>query len=404
MHKKIAGHPCNNTRLCANYRSMRTSRKNKLFRIAGIILLMGVGGIAGYWGGYMGFKASASMSGPVVLATVLLIIPLFFIVIAAHEAGHALAGITMKFDFRMYVVGPFLWDKEQTGWRFKWNKNVNTFGGMVICIPPPVDNLSKRFAVYVAGGPLASLILAAFLCGAYMVLSSVSVSGGWFTVMLNLLYIGSVFSAIIFLLTIVPFHTGGFSSDGARMLRLLRGGDTARFEVLLLNIISASMAGIRPAQYNVHSLQLAQALADQLAAPMGVYLQHYFYYHALDTGDLSRAEEHLNMYLDQLDAIPEGIRDSVWIEAVFFHAWFKKDEARAEEYYQRFKPSALTAKALVLAAEASIALLQHHTEKARLLAEQSLAEIPNMMDRGSGIVLKEQMLGLIEQPINNDVG
>jgi hypothetical protein len=38
----------------------------------------------------------------------------------------------MNFDFRMYVVGPLLWDKEEKGWRFKWNKIVNTFGGFVI--------------------------------------------------------------------------------------------------------------------------------------------------------------------------------------------------------------------------------------------------------------------------------
>jgi len=35
----------------------------------------------------------------------------------------------------MYVIGPFLWAKEQNNWLFKWNKNVNTAGGLVICLP-----------------------------------------------------------------------------------------------------------------------------------------------------------------------------------------------------------------------------------------------------------------------------
>ncbi len=376
---------------------MRTKRKNKLFRLAGIIVLMGVGGVAGYWGGYMGFKAAATMSGTEVLATTLLMIPLFFVVIGVHEAGHALAGIAMKFDFRIFVVGPFLWDKERTGWRFKWNKNVNTFGGLVICIPSPVENLSKRFAAYAAGGPFASLLLAAVLYSAHLALEVFDVSAGWFTVVLNLLFIGSVFSGIVFLLTIIPFHSGGFSSDGARIWRLWRGGDAGRFEMLLLNIISDSMAGTRPSQYNMQNLQEAQTLADKLDAPMGIYLQHYFYYQALDTGDLARVEEHLNKYLSQLDAIPEGVRGSVWIEAAFFYTWIKKEDMRARECFQRYKPSALIPKAMVFAAEASIAILQHDREKAGTLARMALEEIPNMMDRGAGVFLKEQMLALVEQ-------
>ncbi|MCU0356664.1 MAG: hypothetical protein MUE95_03715 [Cyclobacteriaceae bacterium] len=382
---------------------MRTKRKNKLLRLAGIIVLMALGGVAGYWGGYMGFKAASTMSGTEVLVTALLMLPLFFVVIGVHEAGHALAGIAMKFDFRMYVVGPFLWDKERTGWRFKWNKNVNTFGGLVICIPSPVENLSKRFAAYAAGGPFASLLLALLLYGAHQALEVFDDSAGWFTVLLSLLFIGSVFSGIIFLLTIIPFHSGGFSSDGARIWRLWRGGDAARFEVLLLNIISDSMAGTRPSQYNMLALEEAQTLADKLDAPMSVYLQHYFYYHALDTGDLKRAEEHLNNYLAQLDAIPEGVRGSVWIEAAFFYAWFKKEDVRATEYHQRYKPSALIPRAIVLAAEASIAALQHDHEKAGLLARHALEEIPNMMDRGAGVFLKEQMLALVEPIVTHKI-
>jgi uncharacterized membrane protein len=84
-------------------------------------------------------------------------VPLFFIVIGVHAAGHAVAGVWVNFDFKMYVVGPFMWEKELTGWKFKWNKNVNTFGGMAICLPVRTENLPIRFSIYAPSGPIASL-------------------------------------------------------------------------------------------------------------------------------------------------------------------------------------------------------------------------------------------------------
>ncbi len=374
---------------------MDATKKNKRVRIAGIVLLILMGGAAGFWGAATGMKAAAALPGEVVAAIALLFIPACFLVIGVHEAGHALAGVAMNFDFRMYVVGPLLWDKETTGWKFKWNKNVNTFGGMVICIPPPSDDLNKRFSAYAAGGPLASFLMAVLAYGAYHVLAGFAVSGAGTIVVSNILYIISILSAIIFIITMIPVHSGGFSSDGARMLRMWRGGDTARFEIMLLNIISASMAGTRPSHYSLEDLEEAQLLAEKIDAPMSVYLQYYFYYRALDNHDVDLAEHHLTRYIEQIEAIPEGVRGSVWIDAAFFYAAVKKDEARAIEYYQLYKPSALIPKAMVLATEAAIANLQNNQEKASLSAQQALAEIPNMIDRGTGLILREKIQELL---------
>lgn len=375
---------------------MDTKQKNKFLRIAGIALLMVMGGAAGYWGAATGMKAAAELPGEVVAAIALLFIPACFLVIGIHEAGHALAGIAVNFDFRMYVVGPLLWDKETTGWKFKWNKNINTFGGMVICIPPPSDDLNKRFSAYAAGGPLASFLLAALAYGAYQVLSGFAPTGAGPIVAGNLLYIISIISAIIFIITMIPVHSGGFSSDGARMLRLWRGGDTARFEIMLLKIISTSMAGTRPSHYSLDDLQEALALAEKIDAPMRVYLQYYFYYRALDNDDVDLAEQHLTAYIGQIEAIPEGVRGSVWIDAAFFYAAIKKDEARAVECFQQYKPSALIPKAIVLATEAAIASLQKDEAKTRTLAQRALAEIPNMIDRGAGILFREKIQAFLK--------
>lgn len=367
---------------------MKKSNKSKI--IVGAVFLI-VGGAAGYFGAKVGGAAAATVPAPVLITLAILFIPAFFFVIALHEGGHALAGVWMNFDFRMYVVGPFMWDKEQSGWKFKWNKNVNTSGGLVICIPVTSENVSNRFSIYAAGGPLASLLTALLAYGIYLgcqQVGFVSQGGQIFTYLWMMI---AFLSAAIFVVTSIPLHAGGFSSDGARIIRLMRGGDTARFEVLLLKLISSSMAGNRPAQLSTEELQEAKTLAMKLNAPMGIYICYFQYQSALDRGALDVAEVHLTEYIGQADEIPAGMRGNVWIEAAFFYAYEKKDLQKASKYYGKYKPSALIPLAMVYATQAAMVLLKNEVIEAGVLVDQALKEIPNMMDRGMAHVLHEKL-------------
>src|SRR4051812_48314348 len=95
----------------------------------------------------------------------------FFFAGGLSKTRPAIAGTLVKFDFRMYVVGPFMWDKEESGWTFKWNKNVNLSGGLVICLPTSSEELARRFSIYALGGPLASLVFTAFTYGVKLLIS-----------------------------------------------------------------------------------------------------------------------------------------------------------------------------------------------------------------------------------------
>jgi hypothetical protein len=231
-------------------------KKNNIRKIAAFILMIALGGVVGFLIGKLGHSwgqdaRTTSLPAYAMIAMPLLFILSFLIVIAIHEGGHALVGVWMKFDFRMYVVGPFMWEKEQTGWQFKWNKNVNTMGGMVICLPSGNENLSKRFSLYAAGGPMASLVLAAFSYGVFLLLSFMALDGIIFPLLRNFFMITGLLSIVIFVVTAIPVHMGGFYSDGARILRLQRGGDKARFDVLTLKIITSSASGTRPKLLNI---------------------------------------------------------------------------------------------------------------------------------------------------------
>jgi len=366
----------------------RNKRASKIFAIT---LFMLIGAAVGFFGAKVGGAAASTMAAPVLITLAILFIPAFFFVIALHEGGHALAGVWMNFDFRMFVVGPFLWDKEQRGWKFKWNKNVNTSGGMVICIPTTSDNVSKRFSLYAAGGPVASLLTALLAYGIYLVCQQLSFGSHAGQIFTYLWMMIAFLSAAIFVVTSIPLHAGGFSSDGARIIRLLRGGDTARFEVLLLKMISSSMAGNRPAQLHKEELEEAQTLAEKLNAPMGVYIYYFLYQAALDREEFDDAEIQLNKYIGEVDSIPEGLRGTVWIEAAFFYAYVKKDLQKASEYFDKYKPAALIPLALVYATRAAIAMLKYEVSESHIMIDKALNEIPNMMDRGIANVLHEKL-------------
>ncbi|WP_155975669.1 M50 family metallopeptidase [Daejeonella oryzae] len=374
-------------------------KKNKLLKSMGFILFLALGAVVGYFVGKIGFGPSAGTPRfafmPVGITLLVLLIPLFFVVIAVHEAGHALAGIRMKFDFRMYVVGPLLWKKEQNKWQFNWNKNVNTAGGLVICLPVGTENLRERFAVYAAGGPAASLLLAGIAYGLHHLLNGFAFGPSPLLQIISYTFLLlSLFSLIIFLATMIPMHSGGFSSDGMRMLRLLKGGDAARFEVLIIKIVSGSTSGIRPRLMNKEDLIEAQLLAEKLNNPFGVYLHAYLFQSAFDGGNMDLAEQHLLDYIQKADAVPAGMRNSVWLEAALFYALGKNDLNEASKYWDQFKPSTFISKAEVFAAEAAMSHLKNERETAFEKIKASIIELPNMMDKGMAIVLGEKLLVL----------
>jgi hypothetical protein len=201
----------------------------------------------------------------------------------------------------------------------------------------------------------------------------------------------AAFSILIFLVTALPFHAGGFTSDGGRILNLQRGGDASRFELLILKIVSETTGGYRASQLNLVELEEAAELAKKLNAPFGVYLHSYFHQAAWDKGDIAKAEQHLLDYIAGIDAIPDGVKSMVWCDAAFFYAFEKRDLEKATHYWQQFKPSAVVPNALVLATEVAIERLKNDTTAGLSKIEKALKDLPNMLDRGAASILRERL-------------
>jgi hypothetical protein len=369
-------------------------QKENFKKVIRIILLGFIGGIIGYFIGKMlgGGMIPKSTVSPILM--LILLIPIMIFVIAWHEAGHALVGVKVGFDFRMFVVGPFLWEKQNSTWRFTWNKDINKAGGLVLCLPIGTENLSRRFLWFAAGGPLASLLLSLITFLIYWFF--LKGNSGVEVVNVSLLLIGAM-SFMIFIVTSIPSKMGGFYSDGARVLRLLRGGDTAKFEILMMSIIANTSSGVRPKLLNMSQVEEMDEIAVRLNEPFSVYIHSFFHHIAFDKGDFEKAEKHLLDYINVANEIPEGIRNAVWLDAAFFYAYAKKDLVEAEKYWHIFKPSPLIPKAQILATEAVLSYLKKDNETALSKLNASLTEIPNMIDKGLGVVLKDRMINLQQE-------
>ena len=367
-------------------------KKNKLTRLAPLLVMMIVGAALGYFGGKYGLKNMVEIPKPVFLIVIIAMVPLFFLVIGFHEAGHALAGVKVGFDFRMYVIGPFLWEKSTDGWVLKWNRNINTAGGLVLCIPRGMENISNRFVVYAAGGPVASLLLAVGSWGVYKFmgnsdfLGSMALQGLAYSILVM-----AFLSFLIFIVTAIPFHTGGFSSDGARVFRLLKGGDASVLEVLFLKLVTESFSGVRPSALNKADLQEALRLSLQLNSPFLVYVYSYLFQAAFDNNETAAAGDYLQQYIAESDSIPDGLRSVVWLDAAFFEAYAHKDLDAALDCFKQFQPSAMIPESMILATEAAILLLQN--KHAEVLNKTALAikKLPDMMDKGGSLSLREKL-------------
>lgn len=384
--------------------------KNKVTwaKILPIALLFLAGLAFGYFAGKFIASGAPSTNNflPVLISIFILGIPTFFLAVAFHEAGHALAGIWMNFKFTLFIVGPLMWNKEQTGWKFGWNKNLNTAGGLVICLPRSAENLGNRFSIYALAGPVSSLILAVVAYGIFNLFSLDPPPHQILQILAYFFLLLALISIILFISTIIPFQTGGFSSDGKRALNLLKGGDAARLEVLIIKITTESSSGIRPRLLNLADLTEAQNLSKTLKSPFGVYLNYYFYQIAFDNGDIASAEQYLLHYIADADSIPDGIRNMVWLDAAFFYSFGKNDLNEALVYWNQFNPATLTAKAEVFATEAAISYLKGEKELTLLKIKESMGELGNMMDKGISIALHDKLLELkirIEQAGNMNI-
>jgi hypothetical protein len=374
-------------------------RRNPLVAVLGVLVLVAAGGLFGAWiASFAEVKSSGwDLSRLEKLGLVLACVPVIFLFLAAHEAGHLLGGRLAGFRFMLFIVGPLKIHRERDRIRLGLNRNAGLVGGLAACMPEDPRDLRRRTLTMVAGGPLASLVTGAFALGLFFGLDLQSLppeSGlaALYGSVALLMYGGG--SLTIGVVTLIPGRTSGFLTDGARILQLLRGGPRAERDVALMALIASSQAGLRPRDWDGAIVEQTLLLEDgslfEALARMLVSAR------ALDLGDPESARRHLERALALAGELPPTVRPGLLLEAAWFEAAIRGDAEAGRRWLEAAGEGALVQKHARLRAGAAVLASEGKPVEAAELATQARDLLRQDLDAGGAAAQIEWLEELLE--------
>lgn len=345
--------------------------------LAALIPLAGAG--LGLLVGYSarGIDLGLQMAVPDPLSLVLGVLLMLLLSLALHEVGHLIGGWLMGFRFMLLVIGPLKLVREGEAIQWRLNEDLSLYGGVAASVPMDSHNLTPRFAVAIAAGPLASLLCAALGLGITFLLRDVSnpLQGEalfWVLVL-------SLFNAGIFLATILPGKTSGFQTDGAQLLDCLRGGHDAERKQISIALTGASAGGTRPRDQNSRLMQ--RFLDLRTGTPQDAIANWFGYLWRLDRNEIAAAGELIDLGLTQVDGLPETFRPALQTEAAYFEAWHRRNPVRARELLSAAQGGMVEGHSRARA-EAAVLFTEGHYAEAAQTARLGLTTTRRSMDLG----------------------
>ena len=241
--------------------------------------------------------------------------PIF--VIGIHEGDHYLAGRIVGFRAALLTFGPFRWERSNRSCRgWSLSKDIKTYGGLCMMLPMDRNNLTRRYKLMIAGGPIASFVLALVYALILLVLPA--------SAHLLRLTIGmaALMSGCIALATLLPIASRTYESDGKKLLVFQRGGPEAERTVAMLELISYLYQGTRQRDLPAHLFASMGMKDGSLSA--GTF--HYFaYMRAVDSGEIQEANELLNRAVESMTGFATYADVMMRCEQAWFRSWYLED-------------------------------------------------------------------------------
>lgn len=299
------------------------------------------------------------------------LVVLAFMAILIHELGHVAGGLAARFRFVMLIVGPLKVALEKEKLTFGLNRWVHLSGGMALCIPDEKLDTARGFFMYIAGGPVASLI-AALTCALLAIFfHSPTYADPWIGYAVFYLVCSAFFNGGIALVTLLPLPTEGYDNDGKQLLDLIRGGRRVKRKYLLQALSAESIRGLRPCNWSVNYVQEMIAMQSGEPDKMDItcYLIAYLLY--LDRGDTTTAGSFIDKLHAQVAGASSVLQPSIWLEVVFFHARYRKDVVLDAAQYTYEGP--FIEKHAIARVEASLLAASGKLEQAAQRAKEGIA-------------------------------
>ncbi len=306
------------------------------------------------------FSGGRKHSALIAVVAVFLVFSL--ICVGVHEMGHALAALVLSYHVHFVVVGPIGYRPAARKFCYVYRWDSGDFGGYVFATPASNDGYRQREAIFVAGGPMASLVFAA------IVYSAAGVTGSHTHVVLASL---AMMSFAIGALSLVPFVGSRDSpSDGALLVQLMRGAvptDEALRSSQLWGLYTDELS---PKEWDA---RVVSQIESGPVSPRYEALRNYMLLKRyLAVGEFLKGKA----LLDAVETIESDCHPSFLVEHAFLTALLEQDAARAEAYLARVSDKAVQdsfnyrrAYAVVYAAASRWAEALSAVEAARRLAE-----------------------------------
>ena len=258
------------------------------------------------------------------------------VVIAVHEAGHALAAKALGMKLLLLVIGPFIWQYRLGQWRFQFKPaGFLSFKGLTLATPLTFENFRRRKVIMLAAGPLACF--AACLIASAMTL--LAPHSPWQQQWLLLAWF-AVISFIGFACPLIPSKACNMYSDGARLYQFYKGGLWIDYYRALYLVTSSTVTPIRPRDYDLDAMQRAAGTVTSGQSEFTLRLCCYScLFDRRQFPEAGQAIEHASEICEQhsLKLATESISP-----LVFGHAFVRRDPVAARLWWDRMqsaKPS-----------------------------------------------------------------
>jgi hypothetical protein len=241
-----------------------------------------------------------------------------------------------------------------------------------------VRTVRRRLTIFILGGPLSNLIFG--VIGIVVFLALFNSKSPW----LLPIVVFAGFSLLMGFRNLVPSKKNVRTNDGEHLLALNRSFKGARQFVASYAVGLLGRKGVPPAEWK--STWVSAALADTRAESEQSFNKER---NSTYIWEIAKSLEDCLNNLDQ-----HSDRNSIFAQAAFFHAWYREDSSKAQEWLKRSRETEVSHPLSVFRAEIALdccadrynEAISKHEQITRVLSRISNPEFQrSLADWGSQI-------------------
>lgn len=328
-----------------------------------------------------------------VLGWVIILPVLYLLLIFLHEAGHAVGAVLARFRILTFVVNRLCITRQANGWQVRFRKPQKGLGGMVNVLAPDTHNLRSRYALLIAGGPVANLLIGGLtLYLAYNLVIYSAVTAPLLSSYLlhyGLLTFGWL-SVVVGALNLLPLNSkAGHIMDGKRLKQLIQGGPAMHQTLGMLHLQSLTYAGVRPRDWDLALVEQFVSHRSNTVLDCYSHLSAYSYFH--DRNDLEQIRFHLNEALDRRALAPVGVQQYLLAEAAYVAALHACNVEQARYWLDKAQDVKPFTKEEGLFSQAAVAYVEGRFLEAESFLQAARTQLQEAINTGGTTQALERM-------------